>query len=243
MAVNLLRTRSRDDAEALLARSFAQYQADQRVAGEERRIAENHRALQGYAAENLHSEYGDFDEYWELRREQSRLESQGARDRRQMQSEAVTVGLARLRDGDVVAVPRGRGKIDVVAVVDAVGWRGKGKQPLLSVVDADGRLGRIGPREFDHPPQKVGWVRLPDAGNPRQDRYRKAVMRELRAVEAPAVLPRPKVRPPDEVTERLEEIRRQVRDHPVHRDPQLPEIEVWARRYDELRDDTERLER
>ncbi len=243
MAVNLLRTRSRPDAEALLARSFAQYQADQRVATEERRIAENNRALQGYAAENLHSEYGDFDEYWALRREQSRMESQGARDRRQMQSEAVSAGLARLRDGDVVAVPRGRGRPEVVAVVDVAGWRGKGKPPLLSVVDTDGRLRRIGPREFEAPPTKVGWVRLPDAGNPRQDRYRRAVVAQLRNVEVPAQLPRRKVRPPDEATERLEQLRRAVREHPVHRDPQLPEIEVWARRYDELREDTERLQR
>ena len=243
MAVNLLRTRNREDAEALLARSFAQYQADQRVAGEERRIAENQRALEGYAAENLHSEYGDFHEYWGLRREQSQLESKGARDRRALQSEAVTVGLARLRDGDVVAVPRGRGKPEMVAVVDAAGWRGKGKQPLLSVVDSDGRLRRIGPREFDHPPAKVGWVRLPDAGNPRQDRYRRAVVQQLRNVEVPDEIPRRKVRPEGAMTEQLEDIRRRVREHPVHRDPQLHEIEVWARRHDELRDDTERLER
>jgi ATP-dependent RNA helicase HelY len=243
MAVNLLRSRTRADAEALLARSFAQYQADQRVSGEERRIAENNRALQGYAGENLHSEYGDFEEYWALRREQSLLESKGARDRKAFQSEAVTAGVARLRDGDVVALPRGRAKPEVVAVVDANGWRGKGKPPLVSVVGTDARLRRVGPREFQQPPVKVGWVRLPESGNPRQDRYRRAVVQQLRDIEVPDELPRRKPPPDSELTLRLEEVRRQVREHPVHRDPHLPDMEVWARRYDELKSDTEKLER
>ncbi|MPZ72918.1 MAG: DEAD/DEAH box helicase [Nitriliruptorales bacterium] len=243
MAVNLLRSRTRDEAEALLARSFAQYQADHRVAGEERRIAENNRALQGYAKENLASGFGDFDEYWALRREQSRLESQGARDRRQLLTEAVVVGLERLRDGDVVALLRGRGRPEVVAVVDAARSRGRGKPPLVSVVGTDSRLRRIGPREFDRPPVKIGWVRLPASGNPRQDRYRRAVVEQLRHVDVPDQLPRRKPRPDSESAERVEQLRRQIRDHPVHRDPHLPDIEVWARRYDELKAETEKLER
>ncbi|MDP9405205.1 MAG: DEAD/DEAH box helicase, partial [Actinomycetota bacterium] len=103
MAVNLLRTRDRAEAERLLARSFAQYQADQRVAGEEQRIADNERALAGYAAHNLHSEHGDFAEYWSLRREQSQLESDGARERRTRRDDAVATAIGRLREGDVVA--------------------------------------------------------------------------------------------------------------------------------------------
>jgi ATP-dependent RNA helicase HelY len=148
-----------------------------------------------------------------------------------------------LRDGDVVALPRGRAKPTVVAVVDANGWRGKGKPPLVGVVDADGRLRRIGPREFQHPPVKVGWVRLPESGNPRQDRYRRAIVAQLRDIEVPEELPQRKPPADSELTQRLEEVRRLVRAHPVHRDPQLPEIEVWARRYDELKADTEKLER
>ena len=66
MAVNLLRSHDRADAESLLARSFAQYQADQRVVGEERRIAGNREALAGYAEHNLHSQLGDFAEYLSL---------------------------------------------------------------------------------------------------------------------------------------------------------------------------------
>ena len=43
MAVNLLRRQTRAEAEALLSRSFAQFQADRGAAGEEERIARNRR--------------------------------------------------------------------------------------------------------------------------------------------------------------------------------------------------------
>ncbi|HVM19308.1 MAG TPA: DEAD/DEAH box helicase [Egibacteraceae bacterium] len=243
MAVNLLRSHSLAEAEALLARSFAQYQADQRVAGEERKIAENTRALAGYAHNNLRSDLGDFDEYWQLRRRQSALESQGAKQRRAQREEQVVAAISRLREGDVVALPRGGRRHELVAVVTPAGWKSKGRPPLASVVDADGRLRRIGPREFTDPPRKVGWVRLPDSGNPRQDRYRKAVARALTTVEAPAVTSRPRSPRDEELAAELDEVRRAVRDHPVHRDPHLPDMEVWARRYDQLREETDRLER
>ena len=242
MAVNLLRGHDRADAESLLARSFAQYQADQRVAGEERRIATNREALVGYAEHNLHSELGNFTEYWALRREQSQLESAGARDRRQLRAEAVVTALGRLHEGDVVMVPRGGGKPAVAAIVGTS--RSSSGTPLASAVTLDGRLRRLGPREFDDPPGKVGWVRLPAAGNPRQDRYRRAVVDQLRGVEVPASAPSSrKVRPDPQATARLEQVRAAVRAHPVHHDPDLADLEHWARRSDDLRADTERLER
>ena len=242
MAVNLLRRHDRAESEALLARSFAQYQADQRVAGEERRIAENRRALEGYAAENLHSQFGSFEEYWALRREQSRLESQGAKDRKALRADAVVSAVARLRDGDVVAVPRGGGRPMLAAIVGVA--RSADGTPLASAVTVEGRLKRLGPREFADPPAKVGWVKLPDSGNPRQDRYRRVVASQLRGIEVPERSQRSKpVRVDNEASARLEELRQELRAHPVHRDPDLPDMEVWARRYDELQEENERLER
>ncbi len=82
MAVNLLRrpppadpriTRV-DQAVELLERSFAQFQADGQSAGRLAEIEKNRRALAGYA-KHLHSEVGDFTEYWSIRRELSRIES------------------------------------------------------------------------------------------------------------------------------------------------------------------------
>jgi ATP-dependent RNA helicase HelY len=45
------------------------------------------------------------------------------------------------------------------------------------------------------------------------------------------------------VEQQVAELRERMRAHPVHQDPALPDIEVWARRHDELEDRTDRLER
>ncbi len=241
MAVNLLRRRDRAAAERLLARSFAQYQADRRVAGEESRIAQQREALAGYER-RLVSERGDFGEYWALRRELSRLESAGSADRRRRRGEAIQRGVADLREGDVVAVPRGGGRPDLVAIVGRSTT--KAGTPLASAVTEDRRLVRLGPREFDHAPRVVGRVELPRGGGPRQAAWRKRVAAAVRQIDGPASAGRPMKVPVDEDTaERIAELRRQVREHAVHSDPDLAEIEVWARRYDELLADTERLER
>ncbi|MBA2318838.1 MAG: DEAD/DEAH box helicase [Euzebyales bacterium] len=243
MAVNLLRRRDRAAAEALLARSFAQYQADHNVGDVEERIARNREALAGYA-QNLHSDAGDFDAYWCLRRELSRLESGGAKDRRRRREAAINAGLAELREGDVVAMGRGA-RPDLAAVV-ATSTSAAGT-PLARVVTEDRRLSRIGPREFDAPPAVVGSVPLPGRGGPRQSAWRKQVASQLRSLDIPSGAARSAGSPDDrhdpDVRARIERLRAELAEHPVHTDPRLPEIEVWARRHDDLADDTTRLER
>ena len=237
MAVNMLRRHDRATAESLLARSFAQWQTDAGVADDSERLARNRRALAGYA-ENLVSSRGDFAEYWSLRRMLSRVEGQGAKRRRNARANAVHEGLAALAPGDVVAVDDD----EVVAVVG--GHRTKSGIPIAQVVTPDHKLTRIGPRELDQPPQKVGQVSLPDAGGPRQAAYRKEVANALRRVEVPV---RSRWRGPSEAadstsTVEAARLREQVRAHPVHADPELPEIEEWAHRHDRLAEDTAKLE-
>lgn len=248
MAVNLLRRQDRAAAEQLLASSFAQFEADAQVAGDEQRIQRNLEALKGYRA-NLRSDRGDVNEYWGLRRELSRLDSAEARDRRRREREALVEGVAALRPGDVVAMPRGGDRPDLYAIV-ARSTSGSGT-PLASAVTEDRKLVRLGPREFIGPPDKVGWVTLPSSGGPRQANYRKAVANALRS------LPEPKARRVSDGKEdedgvpveqrrilaRIRELRAAIRVHPVHHDPRLPDIEIWARRADELAQETERLQR
>ncbi|HWH31783.1 MAG TPA: DEAD/DEAH box helicase [Egibacteraceae bacterium] len=241
MAVNLLRRHTREEAEALLARSFAQYQADATVLGEEERIERNRRALAGYA-ENLRSDAGDFAEYWALRRELSQLESRTARERKRREADAIERALEELREGDVVAIHGARDS-ELAAIVGRT-QSSKGV-PLASAVTIERKLVRLGPREFEAPPAKLGWIRLPKSGGPRSANYRKEIANALRGLKVgPPRSFRKQVRADDEAARaRIEALRTDIRRHPVHSDPALAEIEVWARRHDELRDETERLER
>jgi ATP-dependent RNA helicase HelY len=242
MTVNLLRRHGRPEAEALLARSFAQFQADAGASADEQRIARSREALAGYAA-RLVSSRGDFGEYWALRRELSRLESAGARDRRQRRRDAVAEAIEALRPGDVVRLPGADQRPRVGAIVSRTTSR-QGV-PLAGAVTDDRRLVRLGPREFDTPPRAIGWISLPREGGPRLPGYRNQVARALRSIDLSkaraAGLASPDVE--DGIQERIAELRAAVRAHPVHSDPELAGIEAWARRFDDLRADTERLER
>jgi ATP-dependent RNA helicase HelY len=247
MAVNLLRHRDRAEAERLLARSFGQFQADATVSDDEERIARNRAALEGYAG-NLSSERGDFLEYWRLRRELSSLESERAADRRRSRGEAVEHAIGRLREGDVVTLPggpkrdrAGSRRPDLAAIVERSQTRGG--TPLASAVTEDRRLVRLGPREFDRPPETVGRIELPRRGHPRQPAWRKQVAAAVRGIDVPPVSARAEAPQAGDGAERVQALREQIRAHPVHSDPKLPEIEVWAHRHDELERDTGKLER
>jgi ATP-dependent RNA helicase HelY len=240
MAVNLLRRVDRPRAEELLGKSFGQYQANQRVGADTDKIARNREALAGYAA-NLTSSRGDFAEYWALRRELSDLEEAGQRDRKQRHHQAVAERLHGLAEGDVVALPRKNRPTELVAIAGRS--TSKSGNPLARAITSDARSVKIGPRELDHPPVRLGTVDLPAKGGPRQAGWRKRVassMREL-DVDVDDVAAEP-VRTDPQIARRAGELRERVRAHPVHDDPERDELEVWAHRYDELEAETRRLE-
>lgn len=240
MAVNLLRRHGRTEAEDLLTRSFAQFQADAEVSAEAQRIARNRTALEGYAG-RLVSSHGDFGGYWALRRELSRLESAGARNRRQRRADAVAEAVEGLRPGDVVRLPGTGRRGHLAAVVSRTSSRTG--TPLVGAVTDDRRLVRLGPREFDEPPSAVGWVDLPKEGGPRQPAYRKAVASALHRVDPSGPGRALAPQDGDGIPARIDGLRAALRAHPVHHDPHLSELEDRASRHDDLRAETERLER
>ncbi len=239
MAVNLLRRLDRQRAERLLERSFAQYQAAARTGGDTEQIERNREALAGYAR-NLRSDHGDFGEYWALRRELDDLERAGAADRKRRHREAVTGRLQQLREGDVVALPRRGGATELAAVIGRSSSRSG--VPLARVVTADRRQDKIGPRELAQPPVPLGQVSLPRKGGPRQSSWRARVAASMRELGLDPEVRTDPIRTDPELARRMEELRDAVRAHPVHHDPQREEIEVWARRYDELSARTAELE-
>ena len=239
MAVNLLRRLDRDHAERLLERSFAQYQAAARTGDDAEQIERNREALAGYAR-NLRSDHGDFAEYWALRRQLDDLEQAGAADRKRRRREAVTGRLERLREGDVVALPRRGGSTELAAVIGRSSSRSG--VPLARVVTADRRQDRVGPRELDQPPVHLGRVTLPKKGGPRQSSWRARVAASMHELGLDPEVRSEPIRTDPEIARRTDELREAVRSHPVHHDPRREEIEVWARRYDELSAQTANLE-
>ena len=237
MAVNLLRHHRVDEAETLLGASFAQFQADKGVAGFGKRLVELEAGMRGYAR-HLRCDEGDWNAYWALRRELSRLEKQHAKARRDARARSVEDGIAALRPGDVLFLPW-MGRRGLGAVVGVHVTR-KGV-PLAQVVTDERALTRIGPRELDGPPVVVDRVRLPNRGNPRQRDYRDVVTSKLRAVEPPERIERSSEPEDAETAQRIEEIRRQIRAHPVHHCGDRQEHEQWQYRYDDLLEDAEKL--
>jgi ATP-dependent RNA helicase HelY len=235
MAINLLRRRSLAESEALLAQSFAQFQAATSVTELDNQIARNREALNGYA-DNLWSDRGDAAAYWALRRELSDLERAGSRQRRDDRRAAVADVLDRLRVGDVITLADGGG---LGVVVDAQSSR-------TQVVTHDRKLVRLQPQQFRSPPKRLGRIPLPTSGSPRQSAYRRAAAAALDAVvprngdgddaQAAGV-------DDERVAERIAQLRAAIRTHPVHADDRRAEIERWASSHDELAARTRRLER
>ncbi|HSJ43493.1 MAG TPA: DEAD/DEAH box helicase [Euzebyales bacterium] len=223
MAVNLLRRRTLDESEALLAQSFAQYQATAAVARSTEKIAENREALAGYA-EHLVSDSGDVDEYLALRRELRDLERSGAKQRRQERRRAVLDVLEGLAEGDVVTLAD-----DGVGAV--VGTAGSAR---AQVVTDDRRLIRLHPQHYQRPPVVVGRIDLPPSGGPRQSSYRRSVAEALAGTAPPTPGDADHTTAEAARAARIEQLQAAVRDHPVHADDGRAEIERWASRYDEL---------
>lgn len=234
MAVNLLRQHSLDEAELLLAASFAQFQADRGTAGLGRRLAELDQGIRGYAS-HLTCDQGDWAAYWSIRRGLSQAEKQQSKSRRKRQRSALADGLAALDPGAVLSVPwlGRRGLAAVVAVMTT-----SAGTPLVDVVTDDRTLTRLGPRELDRLPPVVGHIELPDRGTPRQRDYRGDVASRLRSVDPDAAH-----RTSEDVDERsgIDQQRAAMKEHPCHTCDDLDEHVTWQRRADTLIDEASSL--
>jgi ATP-dependent RNA helicase HelY len=242
MAVNLLRQHDLAEAEELLSRSFAQFEADASVGRSYERLEELEDGIAGYS-QHLDCHLGDWPAYWALRREVSRREKQEAKDRRRAAGDRVRTAIAALQPGDVLHLPW-LGRRGLAAVV-GIHLTKKGT-PLVQLVVDDRALTKIGPRELDVPPVPVEQVRLPGAGNPRQSSYRHDVAVALRQLDPPGVdlHDHPRRRDPDAETGPSDEVvalRVAIREHPCHACPDRTEHERWQHRADELLDEAEHL--
>ncbi len=236
MAVNLLRHHDLEQAHRLLGSSFAQFEADARVARRADRLRELEAGIEGYQP-HLSCDRGDWSGYWAIRRELTDTERSAESTRRSNRERSVREAIAGLQPGDVL----GPGERHAAGVVVGVQVSRSGT-PLVQLVDADADLVRIGPREVREPPAVVDQVRLPTKGNPRQRDYRRDVAATLRRLEirdvgvtSPALDDGPVDR------EAIDELRARLRQHPCHHCPDRREHEVWQHRTDDLVDEADGL--
>jgi ATP-dependent RNA helicase HelY len=225
MAVNLVRNYTPEQAHEMLNSSFAQFLADRGVVALERARQRDREALAGYR-ENLVCDRGDFEEYWNLRREARRLRSDDRRGRTS-RTDGVRRALGALTPGDVIAVPKSRdgGSLAVVLAV---------REGRPTVLTDDRSFFRLAPHDFVEPPAALTRIALPRSGSTRSARYRRDVaaaltslhVRPPRGRSAPAVDP--------EVERRAAGIDAEARAHPCHACPDRHAHERWAERADKL---------
>ena len=210
MAVNLVRTYERAEAEHLVNSSFAQFQADRDVVQLERTRERNEAYLASYH-ERMRCERGDVTEY---RRLVDRLRAAEARVPARARSAAVTDAIERLRPGDVVEIPTGkrRGRY----VVLQVSRRPSERAPRILAVSEERSSVRLSVNDFRAPPQPVAHVRLPRGFQHRDAGQRRALARRLAGLVAqrPAT-----VREDPDASKELKSVRRSVESHPVNSCP------------------------
>jgi len=220
MAVNLVRNYTRDEAHHLLNSSFAQFLADRGVVTLEREL-ERDRAQVATFREQMRCHLGDFAEYWSLREKAMGVRDEFRKGRERARTDAIRVGLAALRPGDVIFVPRARRR--GLAVVLSV------REGRPTVLAQDRKYFRLGMRDFPEPPTALTKIPLPRSGSVRSARYRRDLAAKLVALDV-----RPPRKPRAGVDAKVEreaaKYERLAEAHPCYACPDRPEHERWATR-------------
>ena len=251
MAVNLVDRVGVVAGRALLARSFAQFQADRSVVGLAQRIDRNVKDLAGYG-EAMACHLGDFAEYARLRRQISERERMLARHGGAARRAEVAASLAQLERGDVIAVPGGRRS--GLAVVLELG-DGPSEDPRPLVLTEDAWAGRLSIADFPTPVQALGRMRLPKRVEYRVPRVRRDFASALRsrvqgsrvrggqAHDETGIVAPPRTRRRSEAADdaELAALRRALRAHPCHGCDDREAHARWAERYDRLDRETDTL--
>ncbi|MEZ5244301.1 MAG: DEAD/DEAH box helicase [Acidimicrobiales bacterium] len=157
MAVNLLQRHEPDAARALLARSFAQYQADAGVARLEARLVRERAKLDDLRAE-IAAEFGD----------------EAETTPEEADPTAIADAVSRLRPGDIVVDDNG----DRLAVL-GVSWR-KGGRARIRLVSQSAHEFRWDLTDLVEPPLTIGHIDLPQPMAAERIDYRQEVATKLR---------------------------------------------------------------
>ena len=223
MAVNLVRRYSAGTAHHLLNLSFAQFRADRDVVALERELSRIAGLLERQRAA-AESSYGDVEEY-------RRLVAAAAEARRGRGSaRLIERALEALRPGDVLVVGRRGGRVAVLAQES----RRTGPTRVLALNEAR-TLVRLGPSDFDAPPEPVGSIVLPEPYAPRSPGFRRATAEALRRVRVRG--------PRKHARDDAHDAEAAMRAHPVASDPERDSRVRAATAVERLEREADRMER
>ncbi|CAN5703562.1 DEAD/DEAH box helicase [soil metagenome] len=183
MAVNLVRSYDRSEAEHVVNSSFAQFQADREIVT----LEQSRERLAAYLASyrnRMRCDRGDIEEYRALREQvHSSLDSRAASSRPGA-GRRIREAIAALRPGDVVFLTSGRRR-GRYAVLE-VSRRRSEREPRVMALGEDRTLARFAPGDFSSPPQPVGRVAIPSGFHVRTARDRRRLARSVAGVPVPA---------------------------------------------------------
>jgi ATP-dependent RNA helicase HelY len=244
MAVNLVHQFGRERARELLESSFAQFQADKAVVGLARQLRKSDDALDGYA-EAATCHLGDFREYARLRRELSETEAGLAKSRRYDRRAEVISSLEALKPGDVIEVPAGR--FSGIAVVIDPGSTGDREGPRPYVLTSDHHARRLSLVDFPTPVAPFDRMRIPKTFNGRNPQSRRDLASSLKAKTHGFTLPpghaNADSRPMSAGSDKIDELRRELRGHACHDCPDREDHARWMERWYKLDRDSRTLRR
>ncbi|KHL11147.1 ATP-dependent RNA helicase HelY [Mumia flava] len=236
MAVNLVDQVGRATAREMLEQSFAQFQADRQVVGLARQVHKAEEALAGYA-EAATCDRGDFLEYAALRREIKDREKSASKKRRSAHADDVAASLAKLRPGDLIAVPAGRWAGWAV-VIDPGAQPDRGA-PRPLVVTEDRHARRLGLVDFPGIVEPVGRLRIPKGFHSRNAQARRDLASAVRTKTQHLDLPSARRQRGGVVHDpEIDRLRNALQEHPCHACPDREEHARWAERYLRLDRDT-----
>ena len=225
MAVNLVGQAGLRQATTLLESSFAQFQADRSVVGTAR---QTRRAQEALDKLTITCDLGDFAEYDQLRKELSGLEREAARQRSAGRRAEALRSLEQLRRGDIIRVPSGRrAGLAVVLDTGAGGRAAIENLPLPLVLTANRQVKRLSVADFPVPVTAIERIRIPNWFSARSPKHRRDLAATVRNKLAahPELARRPASvdgQPVDGAEHAaIARLRRQLRQHPCHRCPDL----------------------
>lgn len=249
MSVNLLKTIGYEPAHRLLEKSFAQYQADGSVVDEvreleraEKKVAELRTELStAINATNppalSDDPVAEFLDYMQIRRDLKDAERKARKHGIEERYREVVKVLAKLQNGQVIAMPGKRQPL--LAVVVSAANNARDSKPWI--IMESGWSGRVDAESFAMPPIVIGQMRLSRDVTHHPKRHAKYVVDQFRRNH----YPRPKkmrMEPRTRGNEEINLLRQQLRKHPVHQWPDLEQLARIGERLTRRTRDLTRLE-